>query len=299
MKGILIWALLILIAMSFTGCSESIKNKDKIVFVSILPQKYFVERIAGDLVQVEVMVQPGHNPATYEVTSVQLNKLQKAALYFRIGVPFEKAWLPKMNEVNPQLRIIDTRLGIPLRAMPDLEGIHAQLQGRTDDHHHHGEKDPHIWLSPELVKIQAETIYLTLTELLPGSQEILEQNLLTFKAELVELQKEIRNQLAGVTNRRFLVFHPSWGYFAEEFGLVQIPIEIEGKAPAARELAEIIDLARLYDIRVIFVQKQFSTMEAQAVAETINGKVIRIDPLGENYMINLRQIADSFRENLK
>ncbi|MBN1948437.1 MAG: zinc ABC transporter substrate-binding protein [Candidatus Cloacimonetes bacterium] len=298
MKEVLSWALLVLIIPGFTGCSKSVSNKEKIVFVSILPQKYFVERIAGDLVQVEVMVQPGHNPATYEVTPVQLSKLQKASLYFRVGVPFEKAWLSKLKEVNPNLQIIDTRLGMPLRAMPDLEGIHALLQGRADDHNHHGEKDPHIWLSPELVKIQAETIYLALAELLPGNREIMEQNLLAFKSELVELQKEIRNLLDGLTNRKFLVFHPSWGYFAEEFGLIQIPIEIEGKAPVARELAAIIDLARQHDIRVVFVQKQFSTMEAQAVAETIKGKVIRIDPLAENYLTNLRQIAYSFRENL-
>lgn len=262
------------------------------VFVSILPQKYFVERIADDTVRVSVMVQPGHSPETYEPMPRQMADLSTAAAYFRIGMPFETSWMNKIQAVNANMRIVDTREGIELREF--------------DGHHHHegdtghlDSKDPHIWLSPELVKQQAKTMCDALIELYPDNAEFYRRNLEQFTLELSQLSEEIRETLKDLPTREFMVFHPSWGYFADEFGLVQIPIEVEGKEPTAKELADIVELAKEKSIKVIFVQSQFSTSIADRVAESIGGKVVSLDPLAEDYVSNLRTIASCFAKELR
>jgi ABC-type metal ion transport system, periplasmic component/surface adhesin len=147
-----------------TTCAKSIEKSDKLnIFVSVLPQKYFVERIAGDNAEVHVMVLPGHNPATYEPTPSQMKKISRAELYFRIGVPFEEIWMKKLAQLNPELQIVDTREGITLRSMDSFITLQRQMahqynDGKKEDHDHSHQKDPHIWLSPELVKVQARTI---------------------------------------------------------------------------------------------------------------------------------------------
>lgn len=265
------------------------------VFVSILPQKYFVERIAGDTVRVSVMVQPGHSPATYEPTPKQMADLSNAVVYFSIGVPFEAIWLDRIQAVCTDVLVVDTRCGIELR---DIDARHHHDEEENPGSHLES-KDPHTWLNPELVKLQAKTICDALSQLEPSYEDFYRRNLQEFTAELSELSDEIRRTLSNLPTREFMVFHPSWGYFADEYGLRQIPIEIDGKEPTAKELAGIIELAKEKNIQVIFVQSQFSTSTADRVAETIGGQVISIDPLAEDYVSNLRSIVDCLEKELR
>ena len=265
--------------VSAGGDNETIK-----VFVSIQPQAYFVERIGGNRVDVKVMVRPGFSPATYEPIPQQMAALGKARLYFRIGVPFEDVWISRLGRVNPDMQIIDTRKGITLLPMKGLHG-------------HGGLKDPHIWLSLRLVKVQAQNICDALVDRDPGHAVFYRKNLETFHRDLDTLDKEIAGTLDKLRNRKFIVFHPSLGYFARDYHLEQIPIEVEGKDPGARTLAHLIDTARQEDIRVVFVQAQFSKTYAKTVARAIDGKVVQIDPLAaEDYMENMRKIAQTFAE---
>jgi len=272
--------------------SCSTQNAQNTVFVSILPQKYFVEKLAQDLVEIEVMVQPGANPATYEVTPKQMAKLADALLFFRIGVPFEKAWLPKIKQTNPNLKIVDTRAGIKLRDMQ------THLLADTKQHHASHTQDPHIWLSPLLVKKQAENIANELVKQFPNHKQKIQNNLSSFQNELQNLHEQIAIILKDLPNRKFLVFHPSWGYFAEEFDLTQIPIEMEGKSPNSKELAAIIDFANQHQIKTIFIQKQFNRAIAKSIAEQIGGTAVSIDPLAPNYSENLLQVAQQLRKAL-
>lgn len=289
------------------------------VFVSILPQKYFVERIGGEQVTVSVMVGPGKSPATYEPLPKQMAALSGAALYFRIGVPFENIWMDRVQAANTKMRIIDTREGIALRAIEahhhhdederheeNGHEEHKEAKGERREEHEeeaknegHGEKDPHIWLNPELVKIQAATICKGLVAVDPQNKVFYEKNLQSFLADLDALDKEIAAALKNLPVKKIMVFHPSWGYFADRYGLKQIPIEIEGKEPGPKELAEIIEHAKAEQIKVIFVQTQFSTKTAESVAKAIQGKVITIDPLAENYLENLRRIVKVLTGELK
>jgi zinc transport system substrate-binding protein len=245
------------------------------VTVSILPQKYFVERIGGERVDVNVMVPPGASPATYEPKPEQLTALSKAAAYFSIGVPFESAWLDKIAFANSEMRMVDTTRGI-------------EKVGQ----------DPHIWLSPTLVKTQAQTIYEALAQLDPTHEAEYKINLASFIADIDALDADIRKTLARVENRKFMVFHPSWGYFARDYGLEMIPIEVGGQEPSAAELAGLITTAKEEGIRVIFAQPEFSTRAAETIAKEIGGEVLLISPLSPNWLDNLRQVAETFAEVL-
>jgi zinc transport system substrate-binding protein len=265
------------------------------VFVSIMPLKSFVEAVGGEHVDVAVMVGPGRSPATYEPTPKQMAKLASTRLYFRVGVPFEDVWIDRLMANNPDLTMIDLRDGLSLREFEaDSPG-----EGHEDDGHGHGELDPHVWTSPPLVKTMAGRIRDVLKELDPGRGADYDAGYGRFAAELDSLDRDIRRILGAAASRRFMVFHPSWGYFAETYGLEQIPIEHQGKQPGAKRLAQIIRLAEQEKIGVIFVQEQFNTTTAESVAREIGARIVKVDPLAADYAANLRRTAAAFAEDLE
>lgn len=255
-------------------------------FVSILPEKYFVEQVGGRHVEVYVLVGPGQSPATFEPTPRQLADLAEARFYFRIGVDFEQAWMARIAAVNPAMKVVDLRRGIQLRTMERPPGAGLAQAARM--------KDPHIWTDPRLVKVMARHIRDALSEADPAHRHEYEANYAAFARALDRLDNDIRTTLAQVKTREFMTFHPAWGYFADAYGLKQIPIEAEGKEPGPKTLAALIDLARRQRIRVIFVQQQFSRRTAQTIAQAIDARVIAVDPLAEDYPDNLRRVAAAF-----
>jgi zinc transport system substrate-binding protein len=242
------------------------------VMVSIVPQQYFVERIGGDNVNVSVMVPPGFSPATYEPRPSQIEQLSTAQIYIRIRVPFEEAWMERIAAGNENMLVVDQSEGI--------ERI--------------GGTDPHIWLSPQLVEIQAQTICDGLVAVDRDNASFYRENLNAFLADLDELDATIRGTLSGLRNRKFMVFHPSWSYFARDYGLEMMSIEIEGGEPSAAEMAELVNTARENDIRVIFAQPEFSTQSAETIAHEIGGRVLLISPLEPDWLGNLQRVADTF-----
>ena len=254
------------------------------VTVSILPQRYFVERIGGEHVDVNVMVLPGESPATYEPSPEQLRALSEADLYCSIGVPFENAWLDRIGSANDDVVMVDT-----------THGIDRIEEG--------GNPDPHIWLSPSLVRIQAATIAEALMSADPAHAEAYESNLEAFLEDIDELDAEIRETLDGEASavaegQRFMVFHPSWQYFAQDYGLEMIAIEVGGQEPSAAELGRLITTAREEDIGVVFAQPEFSTEAAETIADEIGGEVLLISPLAEDWLENLRRVAETFAQHL-
>jgi zinc transport system substrate-binding protein len=257
------------------------------VFVSVAPQKTFVEKVGGQHVAVRLMVPSGRGPATYEPTVRQVAALAAADLYVRTGVPFENAWMARIRAANPDMPVIDNRDGLALRDLEEHE--HEQ--------HHHAQagadKDAHIWTSPLNVERIARQIRDKLSELDPAREADYAANYQAFAAELAALDKAIRQRLSGLKDRRFMVFHPAWGYFADAYGLQQVAIEHEGKEPGARALAAVIEQARAAGIKVIFVQPQFHRKSAEQVARAIGGRVEALDPLALDYVANLRRVADA------
>jgi zinc transport system substrate-binding protein len=267
---------------------------DKVaVFVSILPQVYFVERVGGNLVEVEALVLPGQSPATYEPTPKQMAALSEADVFFSIGVPYERRLLPRIAAALGELRVVDTREGITLRQMED-----HNHDGESEGHDQAGAPDPHVWLDPRLVKIQAGTICRELCRLDPAHKADFERNLEAFSADLDAVHARITEVLAPLKGEEFFVFHPAYGYFADAYGLIQVAVEMGGKEPSQKQLVELIDKAREAGARLIFVQPQFSTRSAQAIAKAIDGAVVPLDPLAEDYLENLTDMASKIEESL-
>ncbi len=297
------WVLMVLgmaFGMVTSACTprgeEAGEEKLKVT-VSIAPQRYFVERIGGERVAVNVMVEPGSSPATYEPRPEQLKALSDAVAYFHIGVAFEDVWLDRIAAANRDMMMVDTAAGIERRPLPadhDHEDDGHEEEAEADRDTAEGAPDPHIWVSPRLVKVQAENIYAALAELDPEHEAEYRANLDAFVADIEDLEAEIEATLAGVENDEFMVFHPAWGYFAADFGLEQIPIEVGGQEPSAQELAHLIEQAREKNIRVIFAQPEFRTSDAETIAEEIDGEVLLISPLAPDWLENLRRVAEAF-----
>lgn len=255
------------------------------VFTSILPQKYFVERIAGDRVKINVLVGPGKNPATYEPAPSQVVALSQADLFFTVGVPFEQAFIGNIESSLPELNIVDTSTGIVKRDIVDHDN------GKEKDHLESVLKDPHIWMSPRLVKIQAATIFNALVKNDPDGKELYTIGYNSFIEDLNLVHDELKKVLEPLKGNMFFVFHPSFGYFADEYGLQQAAIETGGKEPGPSMLEKIIMQAREKNVKVIFVQPEFSQKSAQVIAEAIDGAVVILDPLHPDYINNLKRIA--------
>ncbi len=289
------------------------------VFVSILPQKYFVQQICNDLMDVEVMTLPGASPHTYEPKPSQMAALSKAKAYFAIGVPFERTWIDKFAAANPGLKIVHTDKNVekmPMDAFHRHEG-HEEGHGREGHEHEGGEKeygekageesrshgdivlDPHIWLSPPLVLTQSETILEAIVAIDPENAETYKANHGKFASKIQSLHEDLEKDFAGKEGLRFMVFHPTWGYFAREYGLVQVPAEIEGKEPKPAQLKELIEKARKGDIKVVFAQPQFSTRSADLISREIGGRVVLVDPLAPDWDENLRRVAEAIGAELR
>ena len=261
------------------------------VFVSVLPQKTFVEKIGGDHVTVTAMVRKGHSPATYEPTPRQIGELATAALYVRIGVPFEEAWMARIRSANPVMHVLDAREGIDLRQSDHRDHSRQAHESVNSAHQHGAAHDPHVWTSPPLVIQMAGSIRDALSKLDPANAQKYAQNHAVFTAELTALDNEIRTLLKGASKPNFMVFHPSWGHFADTYGLTQIPIEFNGKQPGARALTALIARAKQQQVSTIFVQPQFDSKSAQQLARAIGARVVIIDPLSPDYLNNLRNVA--------
>lgn len=291
--------LLIVLSLVTPGLAKQPANKPIQVFVSVLPMKYLVERVGGSHVNARAMVGPGQSPHTYEPTPRQMTELSRAQIYFRVGVTFEQIWMKRIAGLNPNLRIVDLRDGIRLR---QIEDHHDEGKHNGTDHAEESSDatlDPHIWTSPVLARSMADHIRATLAKVDPAHAKDYQAGFDSLAKDLTALDIQLRGRLGRIQHRKFLVFHPSWGYFADTYGLQQLAIEAAGKEPGPRSLARIISFARQENIHVIFVQPQFSRTTANTVARAINGKVVPIDPLAENYIDNLRKASDAFFTSLE
>lgn len=264
-------------------------NEPLPVAVSVLPQKYLLERIGGRWVAVTTLVGSGRDPHTFEPTPKQVALLSRARVYVATGIGFETAWLPKLRRSNPALKIVDMRQGLPLRKQEPL----LELDGASHGHAHSG-SDPHVWTSPANLKQIARTLQRELQPLLPAAAHTeLQQNLAALQRDIDATDARIRPLLARTQARRFMVFHPAWGYFADAYQLQQIPIEYEGKEPGPRTLAQIIALGKREQIRTVFVQPQFSARAAANIAGGLNARVEKLDDLAENILVNLESAAQA------
>jgi zinc transport system substrate-binding protein len=283
----------LLLPIFLISCGRGTSPQDKpVISVSILPQRFFIEAIAGDLLEVNVMIPPGASPATYEPTSGQLARLSRSPLYMQIGnVEFELSWMEKIKSANPQMHTIDLSRGIDLISDEDV------TVERTSGHTHNG-ADPHIWMSPVNARIIARNVYAGLMDEYPEEEERFTQGLMRLEHQIDSLHTRIAGLLSGRQSNAFMIYHPALTYFARDYHLEQYSLEIGGKVPSPAHMKEMTDLGLEKHIHVILIQKQFDQRNAEVLAEEIGAEIIQIDPLDPDWLSQMGHIADQLNRFL-
>jgi zinc transport system substrate-binding protein len=213
-----------------------------------------------------------------------MKNISKAAVYFAMGVEFENVWLYKFHNQNKNMLITNASKGIEKSLTPH-KCTHA--------HHNHADSiDPHVWVDPINVKIIAKNIYETLLKLDTQNADFYKKNYESYLDELDSLDANIKEILKDTPKySTFMVFHPSWGYFAQRYKLVQLPVEVNGKEPKMKALVSIIKKAKEANVHAIFTQPEFSDKASQNIANNLNIEVIKASPLAENWSENLKMLA--------
>lgn len=277
--------ILVLFIIMLGGCSnkEEAKtteaNSKPIIAVTIVPEETFVRAVCGDLADVISIVPPGNSPENYEPTPQEIEKLSKSSLYFSIGVPTEQA------NIMPMIKDIKI---VPLQN--EVAKVYADRTFPT------GERDPHIWLSPKRAKVMVETIAKEMSILDNANKETYENNAKEYINKLDELDKQISSALETLDNKKIIVYHPAFGYLADDYGLDMYALEDEGKEATPQHLQKMIDMAKEENIKVIFYQEEIDSRQSQAFAEEIGGKTTQLAPLASDYIENLKKMAQTIAE---
>ncbi len=262
------------------------------VVVPIAPVGWLMGRVGGPEVRVAVLVPPGQSAETWQVLPRQMEDLGRAKLYGFLGLPFEAPLVEKLKAMFPDLVVVDLREGLVLRT-----GESHHDEGGAE--HAHGAADPHVWLDPVLLKTMAATAASALAKAVPDHAQAFAANRQALASELDTLHAQVGEILAPVKGREFFVFHPAFGYLADRYGLKQTAVEYEGKAPGARRLSELAEQIKKNGARALFIQPQYSTAEARALAESAGLPLVTLDDLAADYPENLLRIAHALAEHLR
>jgi len=300
MKKAVLLMIAVCMLFSFAACRPAATDgADLTVAVGIVPEAAFVEKVAGDLVEVVTLVPPGNSPANYQPTTTEMRALSDASIYFTLQMPTEEAnILPKVSDFNKDIMIVNLRDAVsevyPMRHMAAHSHDEEGEEHEEDEHEHEdGEEtvDPHLWLSPKRAMVMVQTIADELSAIDADHTEIYQQNAAHYIAELEALDSDIEEAVSALDNNAFLIYHPAYGYFADDYDLTMIAIEIAGKQATAAELQEVIEYARRYGITTVYYQEEFDDSQAQTVAEEIGGNAAKVAPLTPDYVQGLRDFA--------
>lgn len=302
---------LLIVAALFSSCTQPAPGRrdrssatapKPTIAVTIMPQRYLVQKLVGDEFEIMVMVPPGSSPETYAPNPLQMKMLSTADLYVRIGhIGIEIAWLEKYISSYPKLQVINPSRNIEfMTGQNHLHSLDSTVESSVlSETAVYSGIDPHIWLSPALMSRYCRHLAQMLIERYPTREAQISRNLEQLNADIDKIDQEIQRLLSPVKGRGFMVFHPAWSYFARDYGLLQYAIEDEGKAPSPKHLVTITDLAREKNIRSIFIQNQFERKNAEAIAEALGIKVVELDPLQEDWSSMLLEAARSIAASME
>lgn len=291
-------SIIILLLGLTSSCSKpSTPTSSKpVIIVSVSPYDTFVTHIAGDTLDVKVAVPANYNSHVFEPTPKQMQGFQKAAIWFGIGEPFEHSLLHSLTSYNKNLVQVDLGQNLPLKGNTDSS---LALGSCTSHHHHdHESRDLHFWMSPRLASIQATQIAHALIDLFPQHRSLYEQNLLKLQKRFESLDQYLHTVLTPAYNHAIVISHPSLGYFCQDFHLIQISIECEGKTPVPKDLSKILSLSKKHPVICVFTQEQFDNKGAITIANKLNLPLHTINPNSPDYFNNLETIAKEITQDL-
>lgn len=293
MRQLILWILCALMLLVCTACGADtavLQNGHKLVAaVGIVPEATFVKAVAGDRVTIVTMIPPGNSPANYSPTATQMQTLSDADIYFTLRMPAEEAnILPKLLDFNKDITIIDLQ-----NAVSQVYGLWSLSNHCRDEHqdHEHGAVDPHVWLSPKRAIVMVRAIADALSQMDGVNKSIYQQNAEVYIQKLKTLDQEIHRVVSNMDDAVFLIYHPSYGYFADDYGFDMVTIETDGKQASAKGIQAVIDNAKARGIKTVFYQQEFDSGQAHTVAEEIGGKAVEAVPLAEDYVKSMRNFV--------
>lgn len=278
------------------ACGDK-QSDEKIVTVTIEPQRFFAEKIAGDKFIINCIVPSGQSPETYDPTPKQMVQLGKSVAYLRIGhIGFEQAWMDKIKGNNTQLEIFDMSEGMNLLTDTEDHHHHEGDCGEEAHHHHPGGVDPHIWSSVAGAKVVACNTLNAFIALDKENTEYYWKNYTALMGEIEKTEATVSELLKPLVNRTFIIYHPALTYFAEEFGLTQLCIEMDGKEPSPSQLKKLVETAREHHTQVVFIQQEFDKKNAELIAKETGCRLVTINPLDYNWEKEMIHIANALAD---
>ncbi len=283
-------AVLFIMLGVMSGCGER-ERKGDVVSVSILPVKYFIDRLTDNALEVNVMVPQGASHGTYSPSARQMQRLSDSGIYFRIGyLGYEQAFIRRLNELNPEMKEVNLSNHVELiRGKPIVHG----------DHLHESGVDPHIWMSPAVMLSLLPVFKDVLVEAYPEFQEAVEVNYPSLYADVERVHLQMQEITQSISQKRFLIFHPALTYLARDYGMEQVSIEHEGKEPSPGQLSQLIREARAETIPIIFIQEEYDQRNAELVAEETGAQIIQINPLSYDWMKEMNDLMEVFKQYLQ
>lgn len=285
----------LLCALLFVACKQKpVTQEEQIISVSIEPQRYFAEKIAGDRFVIHTVVPTGQSPESYDPTSQQMVRIGESLAYFQIGpIGFEQAWIERIKQNNPQVAFFDLSQGMGFLEGEEHDHDHASAEGDDHAHHHHGATDPHIWSSMEGARLIAHNLLEAFVALDAENNDYYQTNYNSLMAEIEATEATIAELLKPVLSRTFIIYHPALTYFAEEFHLKQLCIEMDGKEPSPAQLKELVDTAVNHNVQVVFIQEEFDQKNAEIIARETRCRLVRINPLAYDWSKEMIHIAEA------
>lgn len=288
MKRIHCWIYLLLVIVGLSACQGKKEGGTRTISVTIEPQRYFAEKIAGDLFQINCVTPAGQSPETYDPTPQQMVQISQSQAYFRIGeIGFEQAWMKNLQSQNPDMAVFDLSEGMEL--IKNEEEAHEE--GEAHPHHHHGSVDPHIWTSISGARVIAQNTYQAFIKLDPENQEVYRAGYQRMIEEIDSTEAEMKQLLQPLAGTAFIIYHPALTYFAREFGLKQLCIELDGKEPSPAQLKQLLETATQSGAKVVFVQQEFDQKNAELIAKETGCRLVTINPLSYNWHDEMIRLA--------
>lgn len=288
MKRIHCWIYLLLAIVGLSACQGKKEGGTRTISVTIEPQRYFAEKIAGDLFHINCVTPAGQSPETYDPTPQQMVQISQSQAYFRIGeIGFEQAWMKNLQSQNPDMAVFDLSEGMEL--IKNEEEAHEE--GEAHPHHHHGSVDPHIWTSISGARVIAQNTYQAFIKLDPENQEIYRAGYQRLIEEIDSTEAEMKQLLQPLAGTAFIIYHPALTYFAREFGLKQLCIELDGKEPSPAQLKQLLETATQSGAKVVFVQQEFDQKNAELIAKETGCRLVTINPLSYNWHDEMIRLA--------
>lgn len=285
--------IMLLFTPSFLAAEGNVDSSEKpLIMVTIPPQKYILEQLAGDLAEVESLLSPVDNPHSFQPLPSQIRQMSRADIYITVGVGLESSFLPQLKSAVPSLKVVESATAVHLRNI-DAGHLHEE----EAEEHETLSTDPHYWMSPARVAESLPPIVEALIEVYPQNQEELRGNALAFQTRLEQLDRELSHTLKESTGQILFIYHPSLGYFADTYGLRQEAIETGGKEPSPRQMEALIQEAREDGVKLLLVQPQFNKRSAEFIAAALDGRVESVNHLAYDWEENLKQLAQWIKDS--